>query len=364
MTKSGTWIIYFSLLLCAGCSRPPGGAEGYKVAFVPGTPGQYGIFSINSDTTGSQILLDDKMAQVRFASWSPDGKNLAFYTIRSQDKEILAKYPMNGEYLLYVMDAKGENQKRLLDFPVTDFGWAPDSRRIFFISAYESPDRDLPEVLSGTAHPLAYVYVLDMKTGAINRLPGSGRNCSASWSPDGTRLAVSFGTGEGCGIHLLSPDGRRSEQLTDGKTFDFRPAWAPDGKAIAYIAYAETEADAGNSGIFVISPDGTGKKRVDHRTASYVLWSLDGRMLLLQSANTALLIDPDGQKQVRLSAEAGFQGIANAIFTPDGRRVIFASNDSGLWRIYSIGLDGQKRKTITTRASSSNFCLSPLLTGH
>ena len=205
MNKAGILIAFLSVPLCVGCSQHPGGADGFKVAFVPSTTGQYGIFSMNSDATGSKILVSDKMAQVRFASWSPDGKRLAFYNLRSQDQDILKKYGMINEYLLYIMDATGENQKRLLDFPIIDFGWAPDSRRLFFISAYESPDRHSPEVLNGTNHPMAYVYVLDTQTGGIVRLPGSGRNCSASWSPDGTRLAVGFGDGENCGIYLISP---------------------------------------------------------------------------------------------------------------------------------------------------------------
>jgi Tol biopolymer transport system component len=362
VNRAGIWIAFFSLLLCAGCSPPPGGADGYKIAFVPSTPGQNGVFSMNSDTTGSKTLVADMMAQVRFASWSPDGKRLAFYSIRGQDEDILKKYRMLNEYLLYVMDATGDNQKRLLDFPVIDFGWAPDSRRLYFISAYESPDRNSPEVLSGTRRPLAYVYVFDTQTGSKNRLPGSGRNCSASWSPDGTCLAVGFGMGEDCGIYLISPDGGRSERLTDGTTIDFRPAWSPNGRTIAYVAHTKTDADAKDSGVFVIAANGTGKRRVDDETVSYVMWSLDGSMLLLQSSNTARLIDPNGRKQILLSAGAGLRSIVNAIFTPDGRRVMFCSNDSGTWKIYSIGLDGQKRKTITIRTSSSNFCLSPLLT--
>ena len=362
MNRAEIWIAFFSLLLCAGCSQPPGGSDGFKIAFVPNTPRQYGVFSMNSDTTGSKILVADKMAQVRFASWSPDGKRIAFYTIRGQDQDILKKYRMINEYLLYVMDATGQNQKRLLDFPVIDFGWAPDSRRLFFISAYESPDRNSMEVLNGTRRPLAYAYVFDTQTGGMHRLPGSGRNCSAAWSPDGTRLAVGFGDGENCGIYLIGPDGRRSERLTDGTTIDFRPAWSPDGRSIAYVAYPKTAADAKDSGVFVIAADGPGKRRVDEETVSYVIWSLDGSMLLLQSANTARLIDPNGQKQMLLSAGAGLRRIVNAIFTPNGRRIMFCSNDSGAWNIYSIGLDGQNRKTITGRTHSSNFCLSPLLT--
>jgi Tol biopolymer transport system component len=355
------WIAFCLLLLFAGCSQPPGGSEGYKIAFAPSTRGQVGIISINSDTTDSKVLVEDRMAQVRFASWSPDGKKIAFYTVRGQDEDILKKYRMTDEYLLYVMDATGENQRRLLDYPVMDFAWAPNNRHLFFISAYESPDRDSPEVLNRSRNPLAFAYVLDLQTGSIIRLPGSGRNCSASWSPDGTRLAVGFGIGENCGIYVMSPDGAKSERLTDGSTIDFRPAWSPDGKTIAYVSYPKPDADAKDTGVYVIDADGTGKRCVVEQTVSYVLWSLDGSMLLLQSANAAFLIDPSGRKQVILSVEAGLQRIANAIFTPDGKKVMFCSNDSGLWIIYSIGLDGRNRKTITIKNSSSNFCLSPML---
>jgi Tol biopolymer transport system component len=150
--------------------------------------------------------------------------------------------------------------------------------------------------------------------------------------------------------------------LTDGTTIDFRPAWSPDGKAIAYVAYAKTDPDAKDSGVFVIATDGTGKRRLNSQTVSYVMWSPDGNMLLLQSGSTAGLIDLNGRKQILLSAATGLKSITNAIFTPDGKRVMFCSDDIGGWKIYSFGLGDQKRKTITLRTNSSNFCLSPLMT--
>jgi TolB protein len=344
------------------CSQAPGGLGGYKIAFVPSISGQYGIFAMNSDTTGLKLLAADEMAQLRFASWSPDGKKIAFFTARARDANILQEYRMPNQYLLYVMDATGGNQKRLLDFPVLDFAWAPDSRRLLFISAHESPDRNSPEVLSATNNPLASVYVLDLQTGGKTRLAGSGRNCSASWSPDGTRLAVSFGDAENGGIYLMSADGQHSSHLTDASTIDCRPKWSPDGKSVAYVAYPKTEADAKDAGVFVIAADGTSKKRVTAEEVYYVRWSPDGSMLLLQFANGVRLVDLVRKKQVLLSA--GLRREVNAIFTPDGKGVMYCSDDEGAWNIYSIGPDGQKRKKITGRTNSSNFCLSPLLTSH
>lgn len=357
--RSGTTIALGLLLSCVACSQTPGGSEKFKIAFVPSTPGQYGIFSMNSDTTGSKILTTDKNAQLRFASWSPDGKRIAFYSLRGEDADILKKYNMRNEYLLYVMDATGGNQKRLLDFPVVDFAWAPDGQHLFFISSYESPDRNSMEVLNGIRNSMASVYILDLQTGGKTRLPGTGRNVSASWSPDGTRLAVGFGDPEDGGLYLISADGGHRERLTNGATIDYRPMWSPDGKSIAYVAFPKTDADAKDAGVFVVAADGTGKRRVDLEVVSYVMWSPDGSRLLLQSANGTRLIDCDGTKQVLLSA--GLRRMMNAFFTPDGKSVIFCSNDSGAWNIYSIDLGGQKRRTMTGRTNSSNYCLSPLL---
>jgi Tol biopolymer transport system component len=91
------------------------------------------------------------------------------------------------------------------------------------------------------------------------------------------------------------------------------------------------------------------------------MWSPDGGTLLLQLASTALLIDPNGQKQLSLSQETVLRTIMNAAFTPNGKKVIFYSNDSGDWKIYSADLDGRKLRMITGKTQSSNFCLSPML---
>jgi len=361
VNRLGARIAPWLFLFCLACSQPSGGAGGYKIAFVPSISGQYGIFTMNSDTTGLKLLAADRLARLRFASWSPDGKRIAFFTARAQDAAILETYRMPNQYLLYVMGATGSNQKRLLDFPVIDFAWAPDSRQMLFISAHESPDRNSPDVLSGTSSPLASIYILGLQTGAKTRLAGSGRNCSASWSPDGAHLAVSFGEAENGGISIVSADGRHSSRLTDGSTtVDCRPKWSPDGKSIVYVAYPKTEADAKDAGVYVIGADGANKTHVAELETYYVRWSPDGSMLLLQFFNGARLVDPARKKQVVLSA--GLRRQVNAIFTPDGKGVMYCSDDEGAWNIYSVGLDGQNRKKITGRTNSSNFCLSPMLT--
>ena len=73
------------------------------------------------------------------------------------------------------------------------------------------------------------------------------------------------------------------------------------------------------------------------------------------------LIGLEGQKQILLSAR--LRRAMNGLLTPDGKAVLICSNDEGAWNIYSVGLDGQQQKKMTGRTNSSNYCLSPLLTG-
>jgi Tol biopolymer transport system component len=347
-------------LLCVACGQPPGGSGGFRIAYVPSISGQSGIYAMNSDTTGSRRLIGDKNAQLRFTSWSPDGKRIAFFTVRAQDADILSKYLMPYKYLLYVMDSSGNDVKRLLDFPIFDFAWAPNGRQLFVISAHEGPDRDSAEVTSGIQNPTASIYIVDLQTGATTRLPGSGRNCSAAWSPDGARLAVSYGDAENGGLYLIGADGRESIRLTDASTIDCRPKWSPDGKLLAYAAYTKTDTAAGDAGVFVIAADGTGKRRVAEDAVFYMQWSPDSKMLLLQLESSVRLTDLEGKKQVLLSAR--LRRAMNGQITPDGKGVLFCSNDEGAWNIYSVGLDGEQRKKITGRTNSSNYCMSPLLT--
>ncbi len=362
MTKLRLRVAPWLFILCAACSQPAKDSGAYKIAYVPNKYGQSGIFVMNADTTGSKLLTSDAMAQLRFASWSPNGRKIAFFTSRSQDREILKTYRMPYELLLYTMDPSGANQKRLLNFPVLDFAWSPDGKQMFFISAHEGKDRDSPEVLSAAKNPLSSVYVLDMQTGAQTRLPGAGRSCSASWSPDGTRLVVSYGEADNGSLYIVSADGKQGGRLTDGSTIDCRPMWSPDGKSIAYVAVPKLGGDVSGAGVWTIAPDGSNKKRVMDEVIYFATWSLDSRRLLVQSASGVRLIDPDGGNPVLLSA--GLRRAVNAIFTPDGKAVMFCSDDSGGWNIYLSSLDGKTRKTITGQTNSSNFCFSPLLGGH
>lgn len=90
-----------------------------RIAFWSGIETQYGqIWTINSDRTGSKQLTEDcNHRNSDDPSWSPDGKQILFSTGRS------------GRNELWVMDANGENERKVSDIDASPFpgraSWQP-----------------------------------------------------------------------------------------------------------------------------------------------------------------------------------------------------------------------------------------------
>lgn len=342
------------LIACSPASRKAGE---YKIALVPSRAGQHGIFIMNSDTTGGKLLNPDATAQLRTSSWSPDGERIAFFADLPEDSGMLQKYRMPNHFPLHLMNASGGSQRRLLDFPVSEFEWAPDGRQLLFTSAYEDPAHNGPDVLMGKRTPLSAVYLLNLQTGESRRVTGFGQNCYGSWSPDGSNLALAFGDQQASDIYIASLNGRHTRRITDSHAINIKPVWSPDGKRIAFISI-DPQSEGGASSAYLIDADGTSKRRVSDLNVYEVSWSTSGKSLLIQSADGLSLAYPDENRTVRLTNVVVQP--RDAVFTPDGQGVMFRSNHEEDWYLYRINLNGGNLRKISSRLSASTFCLSPL----
>jgi Tol biopolymer transport system component len=359
MTVTRLYVRFVPILLTAAmaCSTASRSTGDFKIALTPARGGQHGIFTVNSDATGGKLLTPDPGAKLRVTSWSPDGKRIAFFTTRSKDADILAAYRMPFHSLLYSINTGGGSEKRLLDFPISDFEWSPDGRQLLYISSYEDPQHSELDVLKGKKIPMSAIYVLNLQTGERRRLTSFGKNCSGSWSPDGSHLAISFGAEQVSDIYMASVDGKHTRRLTDSKAVYTKPAWSPNGKLIVYMVIP-TSAGGGDAGVYIMDSTGANKRRISSMAASSAAWSPDGTMLLLQSAAGLILTDISGQKSANPIPRIAHP--VDAQFTPDGRELLFRSEHEGKWHLYAVELKNWNMRRITGGLTASTYCLSPL----
>jgi len=192
--------------------------------------------------------------------WSPDGGRIAF----TSDAE--------GQYDIWVMEADGSGITRLTTSPAKekDPAWFPDGEAIAFtrevkkflrrdLSLFRvdvstgSSSRIIPGYRRGHAIPhvsplgdlLTFTgkrrigwdaAVYDLKEKKAFFLDEGGKSCRARFSPDGRKLAYVSSKADGKGdIWLMNPDGSGKKRLTErDETYDYFPSWSPDGRFVVF----------------------------------------------------------------------------------------------------------------------------------
>lgn len=116
-----------------------------------------------------------------------------------------------------------------------------------------------------------------------------------TWSPDGTRIATSFGPNPGSqDIYVMNADGTSFGRLTtDGQSR--RPAFSPDGTMIAFVAGPPDQPGT----IATMHADGTGPGPLSPNTGlDYPAWAPDGSSIAVSGdPGTIALLSPSSGAQ-------------------------------------------------------------------
>lgn len=193
--------------------EPAWSPDGRRIAYVR-TTGSAGRDIYVMDADGSNPSQKTSGIQLMYPAWSPDGKKL-----------IMAggAFACVYECAIYLLDLNGANAKVDNVAPMgSDPAWSPDGKKIVYVS------------LSGDDGYHA-LYVMNSDASEISELTprDEGALFGPTWSPDGTRIAVSKCLRAVCDIYTLSPSSPALTKVTNvGNAFD--PSWSPDGKLIAF----------------------------------------------------------------------------------------------------------------------------------
>lgn len=186
------------------------------------------------------------------------------------------------------------------------------------------------------------------------RVYGSDPNLS----PDGARIVYcSSRDNIYSQIYTMNADGSNSKRITNISTGDAcGPAWSPDGKKIAFYAFAVSNPSR-NPEIWVMDPDGSNQKRLtDHGLDP--TWSPDGRRIAFASKRDGIFqiyaMNADGSNVRRLTKHNAED--SNPAWAPDGAAIAFISATGDDRRgLFLMGADGSGQHGIA-HSKHEDFC--------
>jgi TolB protein len=220
---------------------PAWSPDNQVIAYTSWRPSSAGSFGVYQDIILSYIQRGERTTpasgspdrQNYLAAWSPDGSKLAFTSNRDGNPEI------------YVMNKDGSGLRRVTNNPAIDVSptWSPTGDQIAWVS-----DR------SGSPK----IYVMNADGTGQRMLVGDPWSDRPTWSRGQfNEIAYATRNGPGYDIKIYSFATGEATRITDGIGSNQSPAFAPNGRHIAF-----TSTRNGKAQLFTIDRDGQNLRQI------------------------------------------------------------------------------------------------------
>jgi hypothetical protein len=233
----------------------------------------------------------------------------------------------------------------------------PDKKHVIYASTHLNSDTCPPvpdrKVLKKYVWPIYNsfdIFVADLNGKITNRLTNeAGYDAEATVSPKGDKIIFTSTRNGDLDLYTMNLDGSNVKQVTNTLGYDGGAWFSPDGKKICWRASRpKTEADVKeykdlmaqglvaptSMEVFVANADGSDVKQVTNfGKANWAPnFTPDGKKIIFASNHeyakgfpfNLYLVNMDGTGLEKISHDGGFD--AFPMFSPDGKKFIFASN--------------------------------------
>jgi TolB protein len=218
---------------------PTWSPDGRSIAYTSYRHGAPNIF-ISNIFQGTLEEVTRGQGESFLPAWSPDGTRIAFMSTRDGNPEI------------YVANRDGSNVRRLTNHPGIDVTptWSPSGTQIAFVS-----DR--------TGSP--QIYIIGVDGFGLKKVSSEPYADRPTWSPAPyNEIAYTARTGPGNDIKVIDLATGQVRQLTFGEGTNESPAYAPNGRHLAFMS-----TRSGKAQIFTIARDGKDLKQVTKAGNNY-----------------------------------------------------------------------------------------------
>ncbi len=271
-------------------------------------------------------------------TWSPDGQEIAFYRkLGNEDEKLVG---------IYLIPALGGIERRVAkSFSGYGLSWSPTGDLLAMV------DR------ASLGQPNA-IYLLSLETGEKQRLtepPTGSHDFLPRLSRDGSRVTFSRKhAGADPDIFVVPVEGGMPLRLTEGNGRMWGGAdWSSDGRDIIFSALRSSRTDwmslwrmsasggelerlftEGSSGYPSVSLRGNRLAYTQAVQLSWGLWRVD-----------IALSKRENDNPINLNTATGWNAFPE--YSPDGRYILFGSNQSGMEEIWVSDSDGSNPRQLT-----------------
>jgi Tol biopolymer transport system component/serine/threonine protein kinase len=300
--------------------------DGHRIAFLRCTNNSASIFLISALGGAERKIAEPRFCPGIF-DWSPDGRSLAF-----SDKDF-AEQPDS----IFLVSLETGNRRRLTtpgrleqDFEPK---FSPDGKAVAFVRVHDLIVGD--------------IFLVPVEGGEPRRVTSVGGDFAGlTWTHDGQEIVFAYHVGEYGGLWRIKVKGGTPERVAEAAAVNAsEPAISRQANRLAYRQIST------NSNIWRLPLPFKGKRSVpvklisSTRSQNVQQYSPDGRKIVFASdrsgTNQIWVCDADGSNPVQLTF-MNAPNVGTPRWSPDGRSIVFDSTASGHNGVYLIGSDGGK----------------------